>query len=112
MLRQRARLRKNGAKRRRIGTNRCRAGAKLDLSASVAVASVPSLSKDFDMAFFDCVQFELMGNRLGAAEGFKEGKSPGATKSPVKSNSKLARTSSRSDVPVVNTTMSTKKSMD
>ena len=86
---------------------RCRKGATLNLTTSVAVASVPSMSKDFDMGFFDCVQFELLGNRLGAADSFEVG----AKNSPV-TKSKLARGSSRSDMPMVQKTMSTKQSMD
>lgn len=95
---------------------RCRAGATLDLTEGVAVAVVPSASKDFDMKFFDTEQFKLLGNRLGAAESFEEGRSPGAR--PVKSPSakspskKLARAASRSDMPIVQVTMPTKQAMD
>ena len=72
--------------------------------------------RNFDMKFFDTEQFKLLGNRLGAAESFEEGRSPGAR--PVKSPSakspskKLARAASRSDMPIVQVTMPTKQAMD
>ena len=89
---------------------RCRPGASLDLSDAQGIAVVPGPSMDFDMTHFDVEQFELLGNRLGAAESFADGRSPG-TRSFKSPSTSLRRASTRSDMPVVQVTYSTDQAM-
>lgn len=93
---------------------RCLAGSTLELADAVAVAVAPAATAktDFSMKYFDVAQFETLGNRLGVAESYEEGRSPGTrpAKSPDGKAPLTRRASTRTDMKVL-VTPSAKEAM-
>lgn len=81
---------------------RCRPGGALRLSDAQAVAVVPGTSRELEMKYFDLAQFELLGNRIGAAESFEDGRLPGTRPATSPANGGLVRrASTRTDLSPV-----------